>query len=204
MSRAFNYYDYFVSMMESAAEAAGYLKVTLEKFNVDRLEEVKVNMHRIEQGADSLQHEVMDHLLKEFLPPIDREDIIKLAYNLDEICDITEDVVLNLYMLGVKEIRPDALEVADILVNCCDELLELLKNLNKPRKADAMKKSIIEVNRLEEVADELFIRSMRKLYSEDLDFRTVRIWDDIYRCLENCCDACEHTADTVDEVLLKK
>jgi predicted phosphate transport protein (TIGR00153 family) len=202
--KKYDYYRYFVSMMDSATTAARMLEENLRNFNAENIEKIIKDFHEIEHDADLKKHDMMDMLLKEFLPPIDREDIVKLAHELDEITDLTEDVMLYIYMFNVKTIRDDAFKVAEVLVKCCSELSDLLKELEKSRKNDLMKEKIIEVNRLEEVADELYIKAMRRLYTCGASPVEIVVWNDIYKSLENCCDACEHVADTIEEIILKK
>jgi Phosphate transport regulator (distant homolog of PhoU) len=140
--KKFDYYSYFVSMMDSATSAANMLDETLKNFDALDIEERMRNFHRIEHDADLKKHDMMDMLLKEFLPPIDREDIVKLGHELDEITDLTEDVVLAIYMFDVKIIRDDAFKVAEVLVKCCAELSDLLKELEKSKKNDLMKQKL--------------------------------------------------------------
>ena len=67
-----------------------------------------------------------------------------------------------------------------------------------------LKPSIIRMNTLEEKEDELFISSMRKLHVEEQDVRNIIAWREIYTYLEKCADACEHVADIVGSVAMKK
>ena len=43
---------------------------------------------------------------------------------------------------------------------------------------------------------------VKALYRET-DVKTVVIWKDIYQCIENCMDTCEHVAETVQTVGMK-
>ena len=43
---------------------------------------------------------------------------------------------------------------------------------------------------------------MHRLYGES-DIRTVVVWKNIYACIENCMDVCEHAADIVNTVIMK-
>ena len=50
-------------------------------------------------------------LAKAFITPIEREDIILLSQNIDEMTDKIEDVLLRIYCNNVQTIRPDALKL---------------------------------------------------------------------------------------------
>ena len=48
----------------------------LRDFRPEKLEEYLDEMHKIENSADMKKHDMLDRLAKEFIPPIEREDII--------------------------------------------------------------------------------------------------------------------------------
>lgn len=47
-----------------------------------------------------------------------------------------------------------------------------------------------------------YVENMHRLYGES-DLRTVVVWKNIYACIENCMDVCEHAADIVNTVIMK-
>ena len=65
---------------------------------------------RSKTGADGKKHDMLDKLAKEFIPPIEREDIVALSQQIDTMTDKVEDVLMRVYMSNVQEIEPDALE----------------------------------------------------------------------------------------------
>lgn len=199
----FDYFRFFIEMMECARDGAKLLEQTLEDFNPDRLKAVMEQMHAIEHSGDMKKHEMTEHLVAEFLPPIDREDINRLAAILDDLIDSIEDVLISMYMYGVTSCREDVAGLTNIITTCTKELVALLKDFHHLRKANDMKKRIIEVNRLEEVGDKLHLEAMRKLYLTEKDAVSIGVWKDIYNFLEKCCDECEHVADAVEEIVMK-
>ena len=62
-------------------------------------------IHRIEHEADEKKHQLTDRLAKAFITPIEREDIISLSYNIDELTDKAEEVFIRIYMNNVQTIR---------------------------------------------------------------------------------------------------
>jgi len=44
-------------------------------------------VHQIENEADKNLHEIINYLIKDFLPPIEREDIITLSHRIDDVID---------------------------------------------------------------------------------------------------------------------
>ena len=197
------YFDNFVACAEDSCRAAQMLKETLEDFRPDELKGRLDRIHEIEHSADMKKHEMLDHLAKEFLPPIEREDIVSLSQNIDNITDKVEDVMLRVYMNNIQDIEPNALRMTDIVISCCDAVRELLQEFKNFKKSKNLKKLVIRINDLEEESDRLFMESIRGLYTESDDPIRIIAWRDIYIYLERCADACEHAADVVESVVMK-
>ena len=49
----------------------------------------------------------------------------------------------------------------------------------------------------------MYLDSMRTLHANTTDPVEIIVWRDIYKYLEDCVDACEHTSDIVETVVLK-
>lgn len=199
----YDYFGFFTEMMECAQEGATLLEHTLENYEPSGLKSIMVRMHEIEHSADMKKHKMTEHLVVEFLPPIDREDINRLSAILDDLIDSIEDVLISMYMYGVTSCRQDAVGMARIITCCTKELVVLLKDFHHLHKANDMKKRIIEVNRMEEDGDKLHLEAMHGLYAGEKDAVAISVWKDIYNFLEKCCDECEHVADAVEEIVMK-
>ncbi|HIX64086.1 MAG TPA: DUF47 family protein [Candidatus Mediterraneibacter colneyensis] len=196
------YFDNFVACAEDSCRAAQMLKETLEEFDPGSLKEKLDLIHEIEHSGDAKKHEMLDHLVKEFLPPIEREDIVSLSQNIDNMTDKVEDVMLRVYMNNVQEIEPNALKMTDVVIECCNAVRDLLVEFKNFKKSRTLKQLIIRINDLEEESDRLFMESIRGLYTESEDPIRIIAWRDIYIYLERCADACEHVADVVESVVM--
>lgn len=197
------YFDNFIACAEESCHAASLLRKVLGDFKPQELEKNLEEIHEIENRADGKKHEMLDRLAKEFIPPIEREDIVELSQHIDTVTDKVEDVLMRVYMGNAQEIEPDALEMTDVVIQCCEKVRELLTDFADFRRSKNLKELIIQINALEETSDRLFMRSMRKLHTECSDPLHIIVWREIYSYLERCADACEHVADTVESVVMK-
>ena len=200
---SYNYFTFFQDMIACGCQSASLLKEVIDDYQYAELESYREQMHKIEHAADLKKHEMMEHLMKEFLPPIDREDILTIAEALDNVCDCIEDVLLLMYMNNIQNSRSDIAGMTSIIVNLCDELKELFAKFSKFKSDSSLKKHIIAVNAVEEDGDRLYIEAMRNLVIDGTDLAQIILWRDIYNCLENCCDSCEAVADAVEAVIMK-
>ena len=197
------YFENFVTCVEYSSRAARMLEENLIHFRRENLKDRLDEIHRVEHDADQKKHEMMGVLVKAFITPIEREDIILLSQSIDEVTDKIEDVMIRLYINNVKDIRPEAVEFAALLIQCCEALSQMMQEFENFKKSKTLHECLIRINELEEQGDRLFIKSMRKLHKETDNVIDIIAWREIFNYLEKCCDACEHVADVVEQIVMK-
>lgn len=196
------YFNNFAECAECSVNASKLLGKIMENFDQSKLQEYMNEMHEIEHSADMKKHELTEALVKAFITPIEREDIVEVSRNLDELTDKIEDVLIRIYCNRVSEIREDAKEMVKIVIKSCDEVLALMREFGDFKRSKKLKEHIIAINSLEEEADSLYVSSMYKLHGET-DPIVIIAWRDIYMFLEKCLDTSEHIADIVESVVMK-
>ncbi len=197
------YFDNFVACTEQACKAAALLDETMRHFDAAALEQRLEEMHQVEHGADEKKHEILNVLAKAFITPIDREDILLLSQCIDDVVDKLEDVLLRIYCNHVQSIRPEALEVMEVVVRCCGEVQRMVREFPNFRRSKTLGEYIIHINSMEEEADRLFIKNLRALHTTCQDPLEIISWREIYIYLEHCADACEDVADVIESVVIK-
>ncbi len=197
------YFDTFTKGIFYSNDAAKLLKECLSNYNPAGLHAQIEKMHKIEHAADDLKHEMMEQLMKEFLPPIEREDIVALAHTIDNVTDCIEDVLLRMYMFNIQSLKPEVMTFTDVILRCCDALKEMALELHNFKKPAILKERIIEINHLEEDGDRLYTEAMRRLYTEEKDPVAITAWTTMFERFEKCCDCCEDVADMVEQIIMK-
>jgi len=197
------YFISFLDLVEYPLKEAELLKeIIINYHNIDIEEEIK-KMHEIEHQADMVNHEVVLKLTKEFITPIEREDIIAICQSIDNVTDAIEDVLLRFYMYNVKELRDDLLAFINIIIKSCQALDNAFEEFPNFRKSTKLKEYIVQVNYYEEKGDRLYTEAVRRLFAETKDPITLMVWEEIYYRLENCCDACEEVVTAIEGVIMK-
>ena len=199
----YNYFDAFASLSKFSYDLAISLNNTLANFDPNFITGKVTEAHAIEHNADIAKHDIMNRLVKEFLPPIEREDITSLTQEIDDVTDSVEDVLIYIDMFNIQSIRPEILKFTKLIMDCCkamDEALEEFKNFKSSKK---LHDKIIEINRLEEDGDALYVDSMRNLYHTSKDPIELMCWTEILHRLERCCDNCEDVANVIESIVMK-
>ncbi len=199
----YNYFDAFAGLSKYSYNLAETLHSMLSNFDASHITERVASIHEIEHNADLAKHEIINRLVKEFLPPIEREDIITLTQEIDDVTDSVEDVLIYIDMFNIQTIRPEILKFTQLIVALCktmDEALEEFKNFKSSKK---LREKTIEINRLEEEGDALYVASMRNLYQTSKDPIELMCWTEVLHRLERCCDNCEDVADVLESIVMK-
>ena len=198
-----DYFQVFSNMTEHSLRAAKLLNEIILNFNAETLPKKIAEMHEIEHAADDEKHRMMENLVKEFLPPIEREDINSMCHLLDSVTDDIEDVLLKLYTYNVTKLRSEALDFKEIINRCCEKLVEAIAEFANFKKSVKLKEYIIEINKLEEEGDRLYTNAVRRLFTSTDSAVELIIWRETFHRFEECCDSFESVADLIETVVMK-
>ena len=203
MSRKTDYFEYFIEIADIACKQAEHLHNTFSNYDPAKLTESRDVMHHMEHTADEKKADMIEQLIKEFLPPFDRDDIISLAELYDTVCDTVDDVLLKFYMYGIDECTPQAIVISGKIVEICHKLYDLTCELRGFKKQEHLITLVEAVNDGESEGDALYSDAMHELFSKETDPKTLIIWRDLYTALEDCFDSCEVTADLIRNIIIK-
>ncbi len=199
----YNYFEEFVKNSKYIVESTEILNETIANYSVEKLEENISKVHKLENEADKTLHNMRSYLIKDFLPPIDREDIVLIGHRIDDIEDYIDEILINFNILNISSVREDAIEFTNLLVDCAKSVKDALENFENFKKAEVVKEKAIAINVLEEKADRMYEKAMKNLYREEKDPIEIIKWTTIYNCMENATDACERIADSLEDVVMK-
>lgn len=198
----FNYYDEFIKNASIALEMSEILKEFINNFENNTAKEIEKQVHKLENDADENLHSVLNFLVKDFLPPIDRQDIIHLSKEIDDVIDYIDEIVINFNILNVYRLRENIHEFIDLISKMCILQKDMICKFKSSKKYEEVNELIIKINILEDEGDRLYEHAIRNLFKEN-DLLEIIKWEKIYTYLEDCFDAFERVADTVGEVVLK-
>lgn len=199
----YNYFEAFADLSKYSYKLAINVNATLNKFDLASFPQKVKEAHEIEHAADIAKHEIMNRLVKEFLPPIEREDITSLTQEIDDVTDSVEDILIYIDMFNIKTIRPEILKFTELLVGCCKAMDEALEEFKSYKKSTKLRDKIIEINHLEEEGDALYVNLMRNLYQTCKDPIELMSWTEVLHKLEKCCDNCEDVANIIESIVMK-
>lgn len=199
----YNYFNEFITIADYIVESANTLKKIMQNFNIEKLNTDIHEVHKLENEADNIVHTMRSYLIKDFLPPIDREDIALISHKLDDIEDGIDEVLINVKILDITEIKTEVLELIDILVKCSEAVKDIFVEFKNLKNFELISQKVIHVNKLEEQGDRVYEKLITSLYKNEKDPINLVKWTNIYNCLEKTIDSCEEIGDCVQDVVMK-
>ncbi|HEX3598065.1 MAG TPA: DUF47 family protein [Polyangiaceae bacterium] len=185
---------------KSVAASRLVARIIAEPENVAELAKA---VQETESDGDKITHETIAHLHQTWLTPIDRADIHSLITSLDDVLDLTEAVSERMLLYGMTSIPPFVGKLADVLVRATLDMERAVQLLPQVKQPKEMLDLCVEINRLENEADEEYRRALAELFKGSYDALTVLKWRDIIDNLESATDRCEDVANILEGIVLE-
>lgn len=156
-----------------------------------------------ERANDDLTHTIFTDLARNFITPIDREDIHQLATSLDDVADFILASAKNIDLFHINKPDETCVELAR-LVNEGSRIVQMaVRHLRDLHKASAHNQFVVDINSMENEADEVYDKAIERLFANEKDAIELIKWRDLYSTLELATDKCEDVANVIESIMLK-
>jgi predicted phosphate transport protein (TIGR00153 family) len=195
--------NYFKLLSESADYGLQAVKALSEMLHDYNNVETKVlAIHEIEQAADGKQHILYADLMRAFITPLDRDDILELGSALDTVTDSIDDIAKLFDRFSIRTVPQEALVLCDMITHCTEGVVEAVKELSNFKRPKRLCELCVDINKVEEEGDRFHHKVIKDLLKNASDIEAIK-WKEIYDSMEVATDACENVADVIERVLMK-
>ena len=163
--------------------------------------ELSERMRAAEHAGDDITHGIFHQLNSSFITPFDREDIYNLASSLDDVMDYMEEAVDLVVLYEIEALPKGVEQQIEVLARAAELTAAAMPNL---RSMDNLAEYWIEVNRLENQADQIHRKLLAHLFGGTYEALEVLKLKQIVDVLEEAADAFEHVANTVETIAVKE
>lgn len=193
------FFDLLAEAARNLVEGARLLAEILHDGN-DR-EQLAVAMRDTEHRGDDTTHEIVRRVNSTFVTPLDREDIYRLASGLDDVLDYMDAAVDSVVLYEVAELPAGVADLVDTIQRAAQITADAMPRL---RGMHNLEEYWIEINRLENLGDQIYRKIIATLFNGSTDALTVLKLKDIVDQLEASLDALERVANTVEQIAVKE
>ncbi|WKZ67291.1 MAG: DUF47 family protein [Flavobacteriales bacterium] len=156
-----------------------------------------------ERANDDLTHTIFTDLARNFITPIDREDIHYLATSLDDVADFILASAKNLSLFAIGKPDETCRELARLVHEGCGIVQLAVQGLRHMHKANDHNEFVVRINSMENEADEVYDRAIQNLFANEKDPITLIKMRDLYSTLELATDKCEDVGNVLESIMLK-
>jgi uncharacterized protein Yka (UPF0111/DUF47 family) len=194
------FFDLFEKQAGVVKEAAWQLVALTEDFT-----DVKQKRHAIElleHKGDQITHDIYQQLNSTFITPMDPEEISKLASSLDEVLDYIDGATEKMYYYNIEGTDSHMIELAKIIHMSSIEIESAVKAIRSIKDPRYIEERCIEVNRLENLADDVLAHAVTELFKTTDAIAIIKL-KDIYEHLETATDNCEDVANVLSDIAIR-
>ena len=194
------YFDLFEKQAGILKEAAWQLVALTEDFT--NVKEKRHEIEKLEHKGDQITHDIYKQLNTSFITPIDPEEISSLASALDEVLDYIDGATEKMYYYNIESTDSHMIELAKLIHMSTSEIESAVKSIRTLKDPRYIEERCIEVNRLENLADDVLAHAITDLFKTTDAIRIIKL-KDIYEHLEIATDNCEDVANVLSDIAIR-
>ncbi len=202
MPKEVKFFDLFDKQAENLLEGAQLLNkiINTPEINRDNVDK----MHAIEHRGDEINHNILNMLNESFITPFDREDIFTLAQNMDNVIDGIYMIANRFYLYKINTPSEESKKLASIIENSVSAVCKVVNSLRNNKNIKETLKQCVEINRLENMADEIRDEAISRILNDDKANPILVIKQkELFEEAEKVTDMCEHVANVVESIIVK-
>lgn len=181
----------------------------------DMVDEQKVTADRhvasiraIESRADTVAREIIVGANRTFNAPIDREDLLLLAHDLDDVVDLIEDTAKGIQRYSIAAFAQEMKAMVDAVVESAELLMKVMPHLDSiTRDYKAIFGLCERIGHIEETADESFDAGLARIRAElgSGALNPIGYLDrkELYELIERVVDKCDDVSNVIQTVTAK-
>jgi hypothetical protein len=194
------FFDLFEKQAGIIREAGWQLVALTEDFT--NVKEKRHAIELLEHEGDQITHDIYDQLNRMFITPLDPEEISRLASTLDEVLDYIDGATEKMYYYGIQSTDTHMIELAKLIHMSVIEIEGAVKGIRSIKNPRYIEERCIEVNRLENLADDVLAHAVTDLF-RSTDAIMIIKFKDIYEHLETATDYCEDVANVLSDIAIR-
>jgi len=193
---------FFPMFVEAAQNIVSATELLGEFLHVSsNRDKLAVQLREHEHAGDAVTHRVIHELNSTFVTPFDREDIYQLITQLDDVMDAIEAAADFAVLVELETLPAEMGRQVDLLQRAARCTVAAMGRL---ATMDDLASFWIEINRLENEADQVYRGLLSRLFSGTYEALTVLKLKQVADDLEEAADAFEHVANVVQTIAVKE
>lgn len=197
------FFRHFAEDSANLVEMARAFNEMIQTPDLAKRQELIRKVAELENRGDEITHNIFVELGKNFITPIDREDIHTLATALDDIADYMHGTASRINLYKVQEFTLAMKNLADVIEKSVYEIDVAIRAMEGMKNQIRVREAIVRINSLENHADDIFDEAIARLFHEEKDAIALIKEKEILANMETATDKCEDVANVIESILVK-
>jgi uncharacterized protein len=197
------FYGLFEEVATTLVQMGDHFRNAIQEPDLSKRDALLKELGGWEHKNDETTHRIFIELGRNFITPLDREDIHYLTTSLDDIADYIWGAakrIVNYQITDEYNTLPAFAEIICKSIGAINTGVYALRDMKDLRSITA---ACVLVNSLENDADDLLDSTMMKLFSSNITAVELIKQKDIYQMLETVTDKCEDVANVIESIIIK-
>ena len=169
----------------------------------ERLTAISQRLKGVEGEADDLCRRLYEELDRNFVTPIDREDLAHLTGALDNVVDALEHAAAFAALFRFDALTDPMRQLVRVAGQAAGELERAVGALRHHLSPESIRAAGDAVHRLENEGDDIYRAAVEALFRGGIEARELVRQKDMLDCLEDGVDRCQDAMDVIRSVVVK-
>jgi len=197
------FYDLLEASANEARNSAALLSKVLPQHGTEDFEQTLGDLALVRRKHKRISQEITEQLCKNFVTPMEREDIDALSSALYRITKNVEKIGGRLLIIPNQTLPDQLSRQIKMIENAAELVASMVIRLRKKSQLEEISDTSERLQTVEGEADKLMVALLRELYQGDVEVRNVIILKDLYELFEKAIDRCRDAGNVVFQVVLK-
>ncbi|MEP6670332.1 MAG: DUF47 family protein [Chthoniobacter sp.] len=197
------FFDLLESSAAAAKQCAASLAAAFPKLTGHPSNDVLTDLAQARRKHKRISLQTTEELCKNFVTPLEREDIEALSSALYKITKNVEKIGERLLISPVGADLSVVARQISMLEKAADVVVTMVNQLRTKSHGEEIRDAYEKLQTIEGDADKLMNELLRDLYHGSGDARAVVFWKDLYELLEKGIDRCRDAGYVIFHITLK-
>jgi|SRR5579862_3473423 len=197
------FYDLLEASAREAKESAAILARMPPQRGTADFDQTLGELAQARRKHKRTSQTITEQLCRNFVTPLEREDIEALSGSLYRITKNVEKIGERLLICPYPLVEGQFGKQIKMIESAVDCVASMVMSLRKKMHVETISDTYERLQAIEGDADKLMVTLLRELYQGEIDVRTVVFLKDIYELLEKIIDRCRDAGNVVFQVVLK-
>jgi len=197
------FYDLLEASAQEASRSAVILVNLIDQLGTGTSDEILNDLAQARRRHKRISQETTEELCRNFVTPLEREDIEALSSALYKISKNVEKIGERLTIAPAGAEFGTMVRQVQMLEQAAKVVVEMVATIRAKSHGERIKDTYERLQTIEGDADKLMNDLLRDLYHGTMDARVIVYWKDLFELLEKGIDRCRDAGYVVFHVALK-